>query len=1388
MRHYFTAPMNSSVSFDRIQKADCSSGEYTVESGGKGRATYSILILTTNTREFDAAEQHIQSCQRTKLKGHDGTDLPFKVRVGTFEGSSMVLVCSLQSGNQRIQSAMHAALYQYHPALVILIGVGGGIGDGISLGSVVVGSHIADYTYSEERGDSVTYKVKGGPVDRSLVEIATDVTDEKSWIERIKAPHVVSLEELAQNAVVGTIGAGNVLITSDTGETAKTLKKLGIHTVEMESAGCYDLSITSKVRFIAIRGISDRLTDKDPKSDEYRQPWAAAHASAVAFEFIDKFIKESKQAVRNILMNAVVGSTDVVQSSSKLLPVSDVPLPPRRASRNALIMQLMENSRGKACLWLYGASGLGKTTLALMIASEFNRPSVFVDLRRCSVEETKALLSTSMALLAQSDVGGLIIDEFPVKHSSELLLLLLQLVSRAQSTKSTVIITSSQAPTPEIESRIGEDFGLFSLVPNLSEADVEELVSQAGGDVSIWPRAIHAFSGGGHPQLVDAKILGLSRRGWPLEELIPLQESAEVLAQHDAAYQRLMNEISADARRLLYRLSLCIGAFDREIIFAIAGANPPIDLPGEQLQDLLGPWVEGKGNSQFIVSPLVKNAGADKLTKQEQSNSRSSVILDLVQRRPFPAEQVAQLLFISLIEQSALGLSWFAGLMLQQMLSDDELFVLLAEHVSVLAAFRADRPLFHADPFLSALLRIVQFFVASAIGSGKTGDIFDSAVQECRALSDKTLSAGLLITLTVKSLSRRGASLVDSRQWLPLIAEFPRLLAESGELGSSLRNLPVRDPEADENPGGFGYDTPEQFLFTANATAIETIDGLVELFETLDQLSTEDRTHLLSGLDCDFPGTRLMISSPWSKQAKARTIDGYAAAKQYEQLAEMAQKWKQPAVEIQCRCAEIVMLDEYADDAKQALLIAELAIGALGPADDLLRRKQVVYFRQGNHEESLKCRPPEVPSIPHDTEHVYGLRDAAISAGKMGEPDLARALFEQSAEFSKQHASTMPHLPAGFLGDCAIIEFERGNYVEALQLARSAVEENEKTLDPKSKQGIFCSAILEQLAKSMWEASRQEPADRKIVGIEAGLCGNPFPSPEIINLGQRTPLSTWYMLALAEIELGVDAGLLTGLRNRTKSVHQNAFEFLTFLALLAKSCKEQNLAEFMSVVPHYLSAALPSDRMQIESALTLSEGQLSPVPADMWTDSEHISYLCEAILAFSLSAVLTNRESNIPDLVHELRTVLPKHDAIDDMLELLISHPKELIVEGIVKTIACCIALCKEGIATISPTQVLHVNYCLWSWIVRSRIGEYYERPLADLMSQAWRRVVTDCRAMMSCPNLRVPTIESVLNGDDRGVVRLAELALAGDGAVSSQLTVEVRRELEQFIASRRKA
>lgn len=254
-----------------------------------------IVVLTVSQLEFEAVCKQLGQTSKEALLGHNRTPLPFSVRLGDFEGYSVVVVCSYQSGNQRIKTAMMAAMYQYQPCLAIFVGVGGGVG--MDIGSVVISDHIADHTYTvEDKDGTSSFNVKGGSVHAQLIPYANQVRHEDAWVKRIQTPPIEAKEALSKQVVVGTIGAGNVKVTSETGPTAKMLATAGAntHAIDMESAACYDLADTAtpKLPFIAIRGISDRLSDKDIQTDKYRQPWAAAHASAVAFEFMHLFVSD----------------------------------------------------------------------------------------------------------------------------------------------------------------------------------------------------------------------------------------------------------------------------------------------------------------------------------------------------------------------------------------------------------------------------------------------------------------------------------------------------------------------------------------------------------------------------------------------------------------------------------------------------------------------------------------------------------------------------------------------------------------------------------------------------------------------------------------------------------------------------------------------------------------------------------------------------------------------------------------------------------------------------------------------------------------------------------------------------------------------------------------
>jgi hypothetical protein len=240
-------------------------------------------------------------------------------------------------------------------------------------------------------------------------------------------------------------------------------------------------------------------------------------------------------------------SSALLPGTSTIASVDRVNLPPRIADRKTLVSDLSATAAQAGLLWLHGSNGLGKTTLALQIANK-NRPEewLLVDLRDCKPEDVRVRLFFAARQLSEGNVRGVILDDFPSEQSANTIFKLAQFVFESRLNNSTVVITSYYEPSPELIAQFGSANIDVQSVPYLNEGDVADLVTAQGGSPEIWAKVIHVFCGMGHPQLVNACILGLSSRGWPesemLTEVIVPGGGAETRKQRDATLRRLITE------------------------------------------------------------------------------------------------------------------------------------------------------------------------------------------------------------------------------------------------------------------------------------------------------------------------------------------------------------------------------------------------------------------------------------------------------------------------------------------------------------------------------------------------------------------------------------------------------------------------------------------------------------------------------------------------------------------------------------------------------------------------------------------------------------------------------------------------------------------------------
>jgi hypothetical protein len=99
-----------------------------------------------------------------------------------------------------------------------------------------------------------------------------------------------------------------------------------------------------------------------------------------------------------------------------------------------------------------------------------------------------------------------------------------------------------------MRSQIGHQDISICEVPYLTQDDVADMVQRSKGDAIKWAPILFAVSGGGHPALVDAALIGLLERGWPEREAtISLFSetgvSQDLEEQKNAILLRLQNEL-----------------------------------------------------------------------------------------------------------------------------------------------------------------------------------------------------------------------------------------------------------------------------------------------------------------------------------------------------------------------------------------------------------------------------------------------------------------------------------------------------------------------------------------------------------------------------------------------------------------------------------------------------------------------------------------------------------------------------------------------------------------------------------------------------------------------------------------------------------------------------
>jgi hypothetical protein len=310
----------------------------------------------------------------------------------------------------------------------------------------------------------------------------------------------------------------------------------------------------------------------------------------------------------------------------------------RHSQRAEVVRRLAEHLGSSVWTALTGASDTGKSQLAILLIARVGNLAGWVRFGH-DMESPAACATLDSAIDSMCGEGRpeaetgwylrvcqrigcgkvIVLDDLPRMNGTDPLaqrLLLLTIACKRAGVR--IVSTSHFQPPNRLISSLDESEFAVVPVPMLIEDEVRETLTAYEAPEPLLTRGaarlIH-ISTGGHPLLVSLAADYLRERGWrfSIQEIEGLLRGEHTESITDELLHRIMSNLADQQRELLYRLTLSTNAFAFDVLEALAEVAPAVDRPREQLNRLLGAWVQRDGERSFIVSPLVRRIGSDNL-------------------------------------------------------------------------------------------------------------------------------------------------------------------------------------------------------------------------------------------------------------------------------------------------------------------------------------------------------------------------------------------------------------------------------------------------------------------------------------------------------------------------------------------------------------------------------------------------------------------------------------------------------------------------------------------------------------------------------------------------------------------------------------------------------
>lgn len=1122
-----------------------------------------------------------------------------------------------------------------------------------------------------------------------------------------------------------------------------------------------------------------RKTDRMLTRDQFRREFEEATTQRLTSREIDA-LRNTAPVPRVPEGISGSGTAFGITLGTELLVHQGVPdLPSTTLTRNKLVQNVAAHVRQVGTIVIHGSSGMGKSTLAQLVAGELGSDWLWADFQGLHATAIPHVVRAVSFVFAQnSHLRNLVLDNLNFEPADLAgMENSFAVVNRTSRDRGGWVLVTTQRELPvRLRSKLAIHSADLFDVPRLVEADVEAFCILLGCPPTVansWGKIV-ALQSSGHPRLVHARLAGLKAARWPSPQLSDFLVTApEVHEELDLARQ-LLERAPVGEKELLYRLSVASGPFRRDHAVALGAIAPTVAYPGDAFDRLVGPWIDRLRAGYFRLSPLLKDAADKNWSADQIRQIRSGLAHAMLKSGSKTLIEANEILFQGLIAQDDEAVTAVAISLLTQGFDKIEQFAERMDWLTLIGR-KEGSMVFAANPALNFILRLIQFRIMSVTTPKRASEICEIVDREFAASNSKWVKESRAMWLSTALVYFEAS--VPPRTLLRYWDELRTSMATSPELRKLNKGMTAFGKSLPDSPATDAAGHLLMLILARNMSDAE----LVELADAINELPDASREAVLSYLPYLVFPLRLMTERAWIQEADKSTPDWPRVLRNLATFRERTAAWRLPQLGSFTARAQAAVEDEYRGDPAAAISVLDEAAKVAGGDIRLIEdQKATVLYREKRHREALDIWERWLPGwkLPKKTaDHTFfhASQRAGHCAGVLGNWHQAIEIFRRAAAIAKVVEDHLSEIT--FTADQALAEWKNGGKSAALTLLASTLSQLEtlKTgADPKLHVHHSRKCVEQVIKWIRFDAGVRDTAEWE---PPAGMCSR-LESGEKIKDYPACPFDLlWFFLAETEYRAALGTAVFDrAWRRCPKSKFASFRGFMSYLKVQIAFAR----FEFSTLL---------EDVEKLVQRMSESKAQFSlgrpPFEPDSYGKTAHMdaSPTIEDAITSALIVLIANGNVSTAFLpawqcaakrmLRDTPTIISivqaaEHALIADETTLprLFSENERGLVRSIVAV--------RMSVATSLPLEAAMVGHTsISAFVMKSQFRASVERLWADLVRSEWQRRIT-FPALFPTPRLTIPPIKAACDAPASGMALVAKILLEARHATQVNIPAEI--------------